>query len=699
MASNHEIHGNLARLLATENLNIEHSNVETACFNVETRTLTLPIWEKASDIVYQLLLSHESAHAIYTPNEDWTVLTSVPMQFLNVTEDVRIEKLMKRKYPGLKKTFFGGYKELHEQDFFAISNDDINEYNLADKINLYFKIGNFIEIEFNDVEKNILDEIGQSETFIDSVRCAEKLYEYCKSEEQLKNVSKDSFDSNASGISQTISDSHEKSQDQAETGSSNNVEQSDNNLNGQADSTKSSNERIESTIDYDPTSDSNYVKTASSFEKAINKLSSSTENKINYLKIPKIELDQIVVDFKKIHSLCNKYWSTHHKSEDFLAADRDYNQFKMSSKKEVNYLVKEFQCKKAAESYSRASESKTGVLDCNSLYTYKFNDDIFKKVVNVADAKNHGLVFILDWSGSMDTVILDTCRQLFNLVWFCKKVSIPFEVYAFTNSWSYSYGKNCKLTNNSIVIDGNFNLLNVLSSQVNSSVLDIHMKNLYRLAYYHKSTYCSYSCPNQLSLSGTPLNETLIALHEIIPQFKMKTKVEKIQCVILTDGEASALSRTSETGYQGIGHNCFLKDDKLKTTYRFPPYSYYATHKFTDVMLRHLKDVFPSVNFIGIRLLTNGEIGSFVRSHLDNNQKSDLHHKIMEEWKKNKSCMITCTGYDSYFGIYSNALNASTDFDVPETASVTDIRNAFKKSLQSKKMNKKILSQFIDLVA
>jgi len=697
MASNHEIHGNLARLLATENLNIEHSNVETACFNVETRTLTLPIWEKASDVVYQLLLSHEAAHAIYTPNEDWTVLTSVPMQFLNVTEDVRIEKLMKRKYPGLKKTFFGGYKELHDQDFFAVSDDDINEYNLADKINLHFKIGNFIEIQFNDEEKAILDEIGQSETFIDSVRCAEKLYEYCKNEEQLKEILKDFSTPDTTGAGKNTSDSQEKGQ--AESGSSNSAEQSGSNLNGQSDSTESPNDGIESTSDYDPTSDANYVKTASSFNKAINKLASSTENKINYLKIPKIDLSEIVIDSKKVHSLCNKYWSTHNKDEDFLTVDSDYIQFKNSSKKEVNYLVKEFQCKKAAESYSRASESKTGVLDCSALHTYKFNDDIFKKVVNVADAKNHGLIFILDWSGSMDNVILDTCRQLFNLIWFCRKVSIPFEVYAFTNSWSYSYGKNSSTVDNSLVVDGNFNLLNMITSQVNSSVLDIQMKNLYRLAYLNKTSYCSYSCPTQLGLSGTPLNETLITLHEIIPQFKMKTKVEKIQCVILTDGEASALARVSGNGYQGIGHNCFLKDDKLKTTYRFPPYSYYATHKFTDVMLRHLKDVFPSVNFIGIRLLAGGEIGAFVRSHLDNNDKSDLYNKIMEEWKKNKSCMITCSGYDSYFGIYSSALNASTDFNVSETASVTDIRNAFKKSLQSKKMNKKILSQFIDLVA
>lgn len=290
MRHNHEIHGNLARLLSTENLNIEHSNVDTACFNVETRTLTLPIWEKASDIVYQLLLSHESAHAIYTPNQDWTELTSVPMQFLNVTEDVRIEKLMKRRYPGLKKTFFGGYKELHEEDFFAISGEDISKYNLADRINLYFKIGNFIGIDFDDEEKVILDEIGAAETFIDAVRCAEKLYEYCKDVEQQKTIDSISFES-GSGISseQQIA----TNQQPEENYNKNNNGQSDkeqnvegNNSQNSTDNGQKLDEQKKNADDYDPASNSDYVKTFSSFEKAINKLSASKTEQINYVRIP-----------------------------------------------------------------------------------------------------------------------------------------------------------------------------------------------------------------------------------------------------------------------------------------------------------------------------------------------------------------------------------------------------------------------------
>ena len=42
--------------------------------------------------------------------------------------------------------------------------------------------------------------------------------------------------------------------------------------------------------------------------------------------------------------------------------------------------------------------SKTGVLDCSKLHTYKYSEDIFKKVTTLHEGKNHGLVFLLDWS-------------------------------------------------------------------------------------------------------------------------------------------------------------------------------------------------------------------------------------------------------------------------------------------------------------
>ena len=116
---NYEIKSQLAKLLATEDLVVENRAVETAQFNVETRVLTLPMWKLASEDVYNMLVGHEVGHALFTPN-DWSWEDRIPQQFVNVTEDARIEKLMKRRYPGLSKDFYTGYKELAEDDFFAI---------------------------------------------------------------------------------------------------------------------------------------------------------------------------------------------------------------------------------------------------------------------------------------------------------------------------------------------------------------------------------------------------------------------------------------------------------------------------------------------------------------------------------------------------------------------------------------------------
>ena len=57
--------------------------------------------------------------------------------------------------------------------------------------------------------------------------------------------------------------------------------------------------------------------------------------------------------------------------------------------------------KKSADGYARATTARTGSLDMTKLHTYKYNEDVFKKVTTIPDSKSHGLVFMLDWSGSM----------------------------------------------------------------------------------------------------------------------------------------------------------------------------------------------------------------------------------------------------------------------------------------------------------
>ena len=171
MPVQHEVKSQLAKLLATEDLVVEHKHVETAQFNVHTRVLILPLWDKASHDVYDMLVGHEVGHALFTPDE-WDWEDRIPAQFVNVVEDARIEKLMKRKYMGLAKSFYKGYSELHSKDFFQIDGEDLNNFNLADRANLFFKIGSFLSLAFSTTEKPIINLIHDCETFEDTLYAA-----------------------------------------------------------------------------------------------------------------------------------------------------------------------------------------------------------------------------------------------------------------------------------------------------------------------------------------------------------------------------------------------------------------------------------------------------------------------------------------------------------------------------------------------
>ena len=725
MAVNFEIKGMLAKCLAMENIIIEHKKVETACFNVHTRVLTLPLWGKASDNVYSMLVLHEISHSLWSPNIDWTETHKVPQQFVNVCEDARIEKLCKRKYPGSPKTFYAGYKELQEDDFFQIGDDDLSTYNLADRVNLYFKVGNFLTLEFTKREQEIVDMIGKAETFNETLDAAKVLYDYCKQkqEEQTKLPSLDNHEkSSGSGAGDQPEEQQELSPEEDGEGESDKQQTSGSEQQTQGEKFDDQNTQQTGGEHAEPD-----VKTMSSLEENLKELVNNNIQETNYIEVPKLNLDSVVISNQIIHNTCKDNWEKqifiHEDSEIFTTVDAEYVSFKRSAQKEVNYLVKEFECRKAADSYARASVSKTGVLDCTKLHTYKYQEDLFKKVTTFATGKNHGLVFILDWSGSMSNVLMDTVKQLYNLIWFCNKVNIPFEVYAFTNDWNYrsSYDADGKVTStpkehtvrkeNELVVDYTFGLLNLFTSKVKSSVLDTQLKNIYRVAKQYDRSDCGsyrYQSPHKLCLSGTPLNESLVALHQILPHFQKEHKLQKVQCVILTDGEAAPLKYYRELkrhwdngesylGTNYIQDNSYLRDRKTGNVYKFSEKNWNNNTSFTDLLLRNLRDKFPSVNFIGMRILDSRDAGHFIRNYTG--YVGDEYLKVMTRWKKERSFSITSSGYHTYFGISSSALNSDSEFKVAEDASKAQIKSAFAKSLSSKKMNKKILGEFIQLVA
>ena len=706
MSINHEVKGNLARLLATENLVVEHRPVETAMFNVSDRVLTLPMWDNASNNVYDMLVGHEVGHALYTPNE-YGDDHGVPQSYLNVVEDARIEKMMKRKFPGLARNFYDAYQELQSKDFFEIGERSFATFTLIDRINLYFKIGlhTATPIPFNDDEKVLVDIVANSDTFQDVVDAAKKILDYTKEQEMEKlelNLNPDKTtqgggDSTQLGGDSTPGQGDEQSEGQSDEGEPNDVDP-DNSGGGTMGA------------------DNNYEsETDKAFNDKQKQLNSSSNRAFNYVELPPLSVDTFVINNKQVMKDCEECFSVQSSSL-FEQADSDYNNFRTTSQREVNYLVKEFEMKKSADQYARSSTAKTGVLDTQKLHTYKWNEDVFKKINVVPDGKNHGLIFVLDWSGSMGGCLIDTAKQLLNLAWFCKKVQIPFDIYAFTNDYwyykSYDYSSQTRSKSHQhhkevagyINIHENFRMLNLVSSNGrNGKDLEKQLKNFWRLVC-GEGGYRNYHMPPGYSLSGTPLNEAAISLTAIIPDFQKRNKVQKTNVVILSDGESQSINYLTEHKRGGvyryglgyIDSDCILRDRQTGRVYSRFAGGYYSADKITKTFLQAVRDRFPDVNLIGIRLIN----GRNLSSSYDENEISVPYSDIRKEWKKSKSVeLINANGYQSLYLMGIEGLSTTEEFELDEEASTKQVGNAFTKSLAKKGVNKKMLTSFASLIS
>ena len=713
MSVNLEVKGMLAKCLAMENIIIEHRKVPTAMFDVDRRVLTLPMWNKASDTVYTLLVAHEVGHSLATPNIDWTIdYPEVPKDFVNIVEDVRVERLMKKKYAGLAKTFYNGYNELNSDDFFSTKDENLDKLSFIDRINMYFKIGAFHNIAFSDQENEFLTRISKVETFQEVLEVSRDLVKFLKYErKQLQEMPEISQDQNQSGsggeevdlpenIQQPSQDSMDVKQESQESSISNEESQGEEiKMSNEAPVGGSGNE----VSDKHSENFELESKTSKSFEEKSQNLNDKFAQETAYVEVPEMNLEHVIIPNKFIHDKSKEYYSSF--QDWFSVVSTEYVSYKKSAEKEVSYLVKEFECKKSADQYARATTARTGVLDTSKLHTYKFNEDLFRKVSVIPDGKNHGLIFILDWSGSMANWMLDTCKQLFNLIWFCRKVNIPFEVYAFTldcNSYvelQPDHPPTFKKVAGILAPEQAFRLMNIFTHKTNAAELDQQMKHIWACCYAFQKGSGYY--PKHLELSGSPIGDTMLTLNALIPQFQRNNKLQKVNVVFLTDGEgyvnASTVDKKNYTGESYVGYTKFysttLRDRRTGRVYESFDYGNFPA--YSKVLLTSLKDRFPTVNFINFRITPSRDFRT-CHTWYGKNYNYETAKTVM---KKNQFITFYGTGFDQFHVIPSTSLSQDEEFVVPEDASKAQIKTAFAKMLNKKKTNKKLLSSFVDVIA
>ena len=733
MPVNIEIKGNLAKLLATENLIIEHKNVDTASFDVKRRVLTLPQWNIDSNFVYDLLVAHEVGHALFTPNRNYREeeeYKNLPFDYVNVVEDARIEKLMKQKYAGLNRDFYKGYEELHAQNFFEVDEDQLDNLKLIDRVNLYFKVGAYLCFDFTDTENQLITDITKAETFDEVLALSKKLYELSKAQQEQAQQDLQALEIKLDAESQDMDGTPESMTEQESTD-----EQDDD-----AEEKEGKGDTIEQTLEDKITDPDDFVTveragnhsdidtsdTQRSFDKNAEELNKSDMQETTYVSLPQVDLDRVVIGHETLREQLKAHF-TLRDIEDGEASKyfnyylnvgiSDFNKFKLSARKDVNNLVKEFEMKKSADSYSRSATSRTGMLDMTKLHTYKYNEDIFKKVTTIPEGKNHGLVFLLDWSGSMHNILEDTLKQLFNLVWFCRKVQIPFEVYAFTND---SYMLDPELNELSdtnprymserelepyritqpiignIHIPQTFRLVNVLSSQQRTRDLDESMRLLwlqtYALVQRHIDSHRSFN------LSGTPLNEAIIAVGQLAKEIIKSRKIQKCHIVVLTDGDGFHSDYYTQSSYDDhvynralySGHACIRVGSKTFTG------GSGSGSSFTEGVVKAVKSTLPNCSFLGIRLLER----DYRYFYMNYARHSHCEFGEMNTQKKKEGMIhFTTDAFDKWYGISATKLRVDDELEVDSGADKRSISTAFKKMNRGKKTNKVMVKQFIDQIA
>ena len=748
----------LAKLLATENITVTHQKgIKTAYFDVKNRVLGLPVWKDKGKVVYDMLVGHEVSHALYTPKDGFEKFLEKEdrkyFDILNIIEDIRIERLIKNKYAGMPRIFNGAYKELVENDFFGINDKNISELGFLDRLNLRGKIGEVVDIPLNDDEEKLYQECYKAQTFEDVIELYHKVKKFAEEEAEAKkqleeeNNQPQESSNDEEGEGEQIETPSNSSEDNGDDFSNSSIPEDtsnevDDGTESHSISSSVTDEEMEKALDEfleqrknepQETSDDDDKeklgqddaggKSDSMGEDVIiepETLKSLEENLVEEVEEDhhygtqialwptKQTVDKHIIGYKNVMEARGTLESLF--SEEYFTPEERAKyagnlvekavEFKKKTNKKVGVLVREFERRKAAYQYSRAQESRRGTLDVNKLHKYKYDDQIFESVMSLADAKSHGMIFFIDYSGSMSGVLKDVLEHTLNLVHFCRKVSIPFKVYSFTSNYSL----DDKDTTQS---DAEFDMTPLVLAELFSSEMSVKEYNeAFQMITCQILKSNDYSFSQQATskfehLGGTPLDATLIAAHRIVDDFRKKNPVQKLNVIVLTDGESQGCSPNISRFSRSLITNVGGKQKEI-TGYR-------ATTQYLEI----LKDV-KNVNTIGFFLPNSKREGN---QHLNRMTKyvyegGDIYRKtgdLMKKYRKdNYFHASNCFGYNSYFLLSSDVEIEDTEFDFnsSEGKALSDNRGEqaklarqFAKHNVSNRTNRIIMTKFAEIIA
>ena len=725
--------GILPKLLAKENITIQHGNYHTAWFDIKNRVLGLPNWKDMGKDVYDLLIGHEVGHALETPYEGWhdspEQLEGCPRSYINVIEDARIERKVKSRYPGLVNSFSKGYRKLFDDEFFGdLSDIDWNQTKLIDKINLKAKIGNLIEVPFNSEEQVFMDRAMTTDSFDEVVQLCRDVLAYTKEnqEELMKppatKANEDGQDDQ--GEDQTppmghddmeSNDEEQEEQQQPQAPSANSEEEEEQSLEGEkpAERGYGGDEDVSTTDENYRRAEEQLLERPKEGEKEVmvcNEFNKDIRKKVvfdyNTIAKHRVERTANFIDYAK--AMEGEYG--HMSLERFAQAEIEFPGYIKDVKKSVNYAVKEFEMRKAAYRYTRAQTARTGSVDVNKLWSYRTNDDIFSRVTQLADAKNHGMFMLIDFSGSMSGTMHKVIDQLIHTIMFCKAVNIPFDVYGFTTtnydikSWEQ---RDAELHHENLALVQQIHS-GLKKKDFEEALRFLHTRMIMEERWGGARVY-EYGSKFE-DWGSTPLNSSLVVCTRLIKKFRAKHNIENMNLVVMSDGDTNGMNI----------HRDEKLDDKRMTQSK---YSWDKTFVInvdgkkvkakglrldaTKALLENLQKNY-GVTTLGFFLAQDqwdykrklGDVATEIGLQ-DWDEEQDFKKSAQKMMTKQKVCTFdNVLGYSQFYILKAKQMDIETEeFEVEEDATKGKLTQAFKKHSKSKKLNKSLLTNFGKAVA
>ena len=703
----------LAKLLAKENLTVRHGNYSTASFEPVNRILCLPLWKDKGKDVYDLLVGHEVGHALFTPADGWhdadKKIGKIPRAYLNIVEDIRIERKIQERYPGIVRRFKAGYTRLFDDNLFGTDDRDINEAGLMDRLNVSSKGRGYIPVEFSNEESPLVKEAMAVETWDDVVKICKKFYDFIeenKEEEEEDDMPMEKSDGEG--------EPEESSGESSESGD----EPSDDESEGEGESEGNSEKGEEPKEEREPghetfTDDAFRENEEELLEKKEDRYEDEAKQSTFSSGISDVNLNKILYSYKDTNEMRKIYMEELREGEleytpyTSVPCKDDWTETKKAFKSQASLIAKDFERKKAAYEYSRATTAKTGKLDPLKMHSYKYSEDIFLTTTQLAQAKSHGIMMFLDLSGSMCDIIEDVVAQAITIAMFCRQVNVPFEAYSFTTAayWRSTGEGLREIENGSSEMESeNVKIVEMFSSKMNKKTFEEAAYTMFAIGKAHSySRNTSYHISSNTlhaidQMGSTPLIQTCFLAARLCKAFTKKHAIQNTNIMFLTDGCPDGI-RIAED-----------KDADVKT------HTHNKMINFDGKMLEgsNSRDIYEKV--LGrLRELTGATLMGFHLAHDASTFGSGLHgvdtdikgryvefSETIKSWRKEGfSEWKNSKGYDNYFIIKINksARFFDDEFTPKKAETIGDLKREFKKFNKTKKGNKQLVARITDAVA